>query len=259
MDNNKFERIKYWVEFAKWFLASVALVLTSSIVSWNFTSRDKSFEEVKFYSDKYMTELIVFNDQIGPRYKLAQFFKNVTVDKKQRQGWERYFEEVKEEFDAKQLELKEQAKLKEEFDVRIEKNDSLTPAEKQQFDNLKMEIQQLKSDLNAALKLPETRSQEELLFKLKVYIYNIAELEDKAEEVSNLMKETYGIITVKMGTPSWKLNKDEIVYFNSRQLNQCKALQTVLREKGLGEIPLRLSSGANDHASHIKLYLVDLK
>lgn len=95
MENDNFEKTKYWIELAKWFIVSVALVLISNIVNWNFTSRDKSFDEVKFYSEKYMTELIVLNDKVGPRYKLAQFFKSVTVNEDQRDGWIRYYDDVK--------------------------------------------------------------------------------------------------------------------------------------------------------------------
>ena len=155
MDDQKFEKIKYWIELIKWFIVSVALVLASSIVSWNFTSRDKSFEEVKFYSEKYLTELIVLNEKIGPRYKLAQFFKNVTVNKEQRKGWERYFEDVKKEYTI--LVKLDSSKQAERQEILKKDTSRMTTFDKRQLEYLNNKIEQIEIELKSELKLPNTK------------------------------------------------------------------------------------------------------
>ncbi|WP_339924222.1 hypothetical protein [uncultured Cyclobacterium sp.] len=152
MEEENFEKTKYWVELAKWFIVSVAFVLVSMIIDWKFKSRDKSLDEVKFYSDKYLTELIILNDNVGPRYKLAQFFKCVTVDNDQREGWVRYFEEVKIDFDN----LNKKDSLYKIDQIKILENDSSQWDEKQklQFKLLQNRINKVDIALNSELKLP---------------------------------------------------------------------------------------------------------
>ncbi|WP_430409567.1 SPOR domain-containing protein [Kordia sp.] len=157
MESDKFEKTKYWIELAKWFIVSVALVLISNIVNWNFTSRDKSFDEVKFYSEKYMTELIVLNDKVGPRYKLAQFFKNVIVNKDQRDGWIRYYDDVKKEYNN----LKKKDSIDKLKKQKILEKDSTkwNESEKEQFRILQNEIEKMDIQLNSELQLPNEEKQ----------------------------------------------------------------------------------------------------
>ena len=152
IEKDNFEKTKYWIELAKWFIVSVALVLITNIVNWNFTSRDKSFDEVKFYSEKYMTELIVLNDKVGPRYKLAQFFKNVIVNNDQREGWIRYYDDVKKEYD----ELVKVDSLNRIKKQEILKKDStqLNASEKEQLNVLRNKIERAEIELNSQLLLP---------------------------------------------------------------------------------------------------------
>lgn len=154
MENDNFEKTKYWVELVKWFIVSVALVSISMIIDWKFTSRDKSFDEVKFYSEKYMTDLIVLNNNIGPRYKLAQFFKSVTVDEDQRDGWERYYKEVKKEYD----DLRAKDSLNREESQILEK-DSLKWGEKERkrYQLLQSKIEKANIELNSELQLPDQK------------------------------------------------------------------------------------------------------
>lgn len=157
MENDKFEKTKYWIELAKWFIVSVALVLITNIVNWNFTSRDKSFDEVKFYSEKYMTELIVLNDKVGPRYKLAQFFKNVTVNKDQRDGWARYYSDVKKEYDdlikKDSIDKIKQQKILEKDSAKWNKS------EREQFRILQIEREKIDIELNTELQLPNKQQE----------------------------------------------------------------------------------------------------
>jgi hypothetical protein len=157
MENDNFEKTKYWVELAKWFFVSVALVLITNIVNWNFTSRDKSFDEVKFYSEKYMTELIVLNDKVGPRFKLAQFFKNVTVNKDQRDGWKRYYDDVKAEYND--LVKKDSLNRIEQSQILQKDSTSWNKNEKEQYKILQNKIDKIDIELNSGLQLPNKQVQ----------------------------------------------------------------------------------------------------
>jgi|GEM_PF-716011 hypothetical protein len=93
----EFEKFKYKVELLKWFVASVVLVVITTIIDSGLKDRAEGIVEIEQYS-KYVNNLIVLNDQIGPRRKLAQFFSKVTASKKLREGWVDYFKAIDTEY-----------------------------------------------------------------------------------------------------------------------------------------------------------------
>lgn len=86
----KFEKFKYYVDLAKWFIVSVALVVMTTIIDAGFRDRSAGLSEIQQY-DKYVTELIVLNEEVGPRRLLAQYFANVTASDKLRKQWQEYY------------------------------------------------------------------------------------------------------------------------------------------------------------------------
>lgn len=105
------------VELVKWFIGSVVMVLITTIISYQFQDREHGLNEINQY-DKYVTELIVLNKDLGKRRLLAQYFAYVTPSEKLREPWMNYYQlldaEYKETQKQDSLLLLEIKKLKSE-------------------------------------------------------------------------------------------------------------------------------------------------
>lgn len=85
------------VELVKWFIGSVVMVLITTIVSYQFQDREHGLNEMNQY-DKYVTELIVLNKDLGKRRLLAQYFAYVTPSEKLREPWMNYYQLLDSEY-----------------------------------------------------------------------------------------------------------------------------------------------------------------
>jgi hypothetical protein len=79
------------IDLIKWFLGSFVLVIVTTIISYQFQDREHGLNEMNQY-DKYVTELIVLNKDLGKRRLLAQYFAYVTPSEKLREPWMNYYQ-----------------------------------------------------------------------------------------------------------------------------------------------------------------------
>lgn len=86
-----FEKFKYYVELAKWFIVSVVIVVITLIIDTGFRDRAAGMQELKEY-DRYVTEKIVLNSNITSRRLLAQYYSTVTPSKSLKSGWKEYYD-----------------------------------------------------------------------------------------------------------------------------------------------------------------------
>ena len=78
------------IDLIKWFLGSFVVVIMTTIISYQFQDREHGLNEMNQY-DKYVTELIVLNKDLGKRRLLAQYFAYVTPSEKLREPWMNYY------------------------------------------------------------------------------------------------------------------------------------------------------------------------
>lgn len=78
------------IDLIKWFLGSFVIVVMTTIISYQFQDREHGLNEMNQY-DKYVTELIVLNKDLGKRRLLAQYFAYVTPSDKLREPWMNYY------------------------------------------------------------------------------------------------------------------------------------------------------------------------
>jgi hypothetical protein len=78
------------IDLVKWFLGSFVIVIITTIISYQFQDREHGLNEINQY-DKYVTELIVLNKDLGKRRLLAQYFAYVTPSNKLREPWMNYY------------------------------------------------------------------------------------------------------------------------------------------------------------------------
>jgi len=98
-DEPKPDLLTYWIDLAKWLIVSVGLVIMTTIIDRGFKDRAAGIVEMNAH-DKYVTDLIVLNKEVGPRRLLAQYFANVTASDKLRRGWEKYYALLDSEYRA---------------------------------------------------------------------------------------------------------------------------------------------------------------
>ena len=91
------QKIKLIFDIVKWLIGSVALVIVTTIIDYGFRDRAAGVQEVKQY-DRYVTNLIVLNKEVGPRRLLAQYFSYVLPSENLRKCWENYYREVNTEY-----------------------------------------------------------------------------------------------------------------------------------------------------------------
>lgn len=112
-------------DFLKWIIGSVVLVLITTIIDSGLKSRDIGVKEGELYS-KFMTDSIIFNENIRRKYELARFFKSVSVSEEVRKGWVIYFEEIKAEYKVTKDSAQIVQKQSEELNIKITKNENDT-------------------------------------------------------------------------------------------------------------------------------------
>ncbi len=109
--NMEGEKLATYLDFTKWIVVSVALVIIANVVDSSLKDREAGINEIKQY-DTYV-ELVIQADRIGQRWRLAQYFSKVTASERLRDRWSDYFKIVESEYlDSmhKQAELFAEAK-----------------------------------------------------------------------------------------------------------------------------------------------------
>ncbi|MGI6718683.1 MAG: hypothetical protein ACOX4D_06025 [Bacteroidales bacterium] len=149
-----YQRYKLRVDFLKWFLASIVLVVITMIIDFGFRDRQAGLKEIQVY-DEYVSELLILNSEPGQKRMLAQFFANVTPSKSLRKGWQNYFEIVDKEYQEyiKPFE-KNDSLLQEKYNKIYSKSPNFTSTDSIMLKELKAEIEDNRAKIYPKLVLP---------------------------------------------------------------------------------------------------------
>jgi hypothetical protein len=82
------EKIDKLIELGKWFIVSVALVLSASIVNDGFRERDQDIKELEFF-DKY-TKIVTDDRSVEKTWLMCEFFSAVSSEGELKKAWTRY-------------------------------------------------------------------------------------------------------------------------------------------------------------------------
>ena len=77
------------IDLLKWFINTVVIGLLTFFFTWVLNERKQGVEEIKVYNT--YVELVTKVDGLAERRLLAEFFSNVTVSSKLKEGWENYY------------------------------------------------------------------------------------------------------------------------------------------------------------------------
>ena len=94
--NMESEKLTMYLDFTKWIVVSVALVIIATVIDSSLKDRQAGINEIKQY-DTYVN-LVIQADGIGQRWRLAQYFSKVTASKNLRDRWIDYFQIVETEY-----------------------------------------------------------------------------------------------------------------------------------------------------------------
>ncbi len=140
------ERLKIWIDFGKWAIVSVGLVIMTKIIDTGFKDREVGLNEIKEY-DKYVS-MVTDNAKISERRLLAQYFAHVTPSKKLKEGWAAYYTTVDKEY--RQLQHEKKTKLIELADIKNTSDSLNLPVATIQ--QLQKEIEDINDELTPTFK-----------------------------------------------------------------------------------------------------------
>lgn len=188
-----FEKYKFNIELFKWLIGSVALVIITLIIDTKFKDRTAGLQEIQHY-DKYVTDLIILNKEVGPRRLLAQYFANVTASDELRERWKEYYKEVDKEY--KEL-IKQDSITKIELN-KLKSKDSTeqTISDKLKVQDLKEKQKEIKIQINSEVTLPSDNPNEEWLI-IAGGVANLDEAKQQITKIKNLNLNLNGIIYKK--------------------------------------------------------------
>ncbi|HZL08783.1 MAG TPA: hypothetical protein VFC65_02210 [Prolixibacteraceae bacterium] len=224
--DTSFEKYKYKVELFKWLIGSVALVVMTTIIDWGFKDRAAGLQEIEQY-DKYATELIVLNNDPVKKRMLAQFFSKVTPSEKLREGWEKYYLEVDDEY--KEFLRKDsiaQNKLKA---FANQDTSLLSQSQKMEKAQLEFQVREAQRIINQPLVLPNTT------VTPVVYIQIGSEerrssAKQLVEKITDLGYKAPGIELVESAR---NMSANEIRYFRESDETFAKVLQVMLKNQNI--------------------------
>jgi len=85
IENENIEKI---IELGKWFIVSVAITLSASIINDGFREREQDIKEMEVF-DKYVS-IILEADNVGKRKLLCEYFASVSPEGPIKKSWEKY-------------------------------------------------------------------------------------------------------------------------------------------------------------------------
>ncbi|HEX8517228.1 MAG TPA: hypothetical protein VF868_13610 [Bacteroidia bacterium] len=236
----EFEKWKIKIELFKWSIVSVLLVVVTIIIDAGFRDRSEGIKEVESYG-KYATELVILNDTIGPRYRLAQYFANVTASEKLKRGWISYFNVLQREVDSlKQITL-------------INDNIIKTSSDSDKVEKSVRENEEIKQSLTAPVILPNNIQQSNSIPTVFIQILN-SSLKTRAANLQSKLLLTGFLVPGLELVNDRTLDNNEIRYYYESDYPAVSDLRILLEKEGLQTIIKPLF----DHASKVKPGVIEL-
>lgn len=211
-------------------LGASLFTIIGAVGTWSFTDRDKSLTEMSAY-DKYLTDVIVLNDNPVKKRMLAQYFANVTPSFWQQRNWQSYYEEVckdyaifirkdsidKVKFSALATEQKEKIKLSDSQQV--------------EYEELKRKLAINNSYFNAPIQLPDNQYSTIANSSYTIYIQSSESSFKKSEKIRNtLLNNGFNIPAIEK-----KINiiSDDIRYFFDGDAQKVVEITELLKDENI--------------------------
>jgi len=150
-----FQRLKFWIDLAKWFIVSVVLVVVTTIINYGLKDRQAALAELKFY-DNYVTELIVLNPSPVQKRMLAQYFACVTPSEKLRNQWKIYYDSIYQEYVDYITPLMEEETILRSACKSLQINPNASDTQTDELARMKTRLMEIRQLLYPQLIIPQT-------------------------------------------------------------------------------------------------------
>lgn len=213
------ENIDKIIELGKWFIVSVAITLSASIINDGFREREQDIKEMEVF-DKYVSTILEA-DGIERRKLLCEYFASVSPEGPIRKSWERYETIV----DKHIVEIRESEK---KIIVIAKKAEEGTASASEIEEKARLE------EKTSALSQSLIQKSSQADLKPRVYFHirdesqrtQAKQLADKVESRANVVVP--GVQRLDIGPPGTELR-----YFKSVEEQEAKQIADALSSLGL--------------------------
>lgn len=221
ISETKLEKV---IDYGKWVIGSVAIVVGGSIISDGFKERDQDVKELEYF-DKYVATVTEV-EGVEKRYLLCEYFAAVSPDGAMKDSWNRYLKIITPLYDT--------FKLTKQKIAIIEGKDSLTPKDLKTITVLHDKNAALEGSLLDADPTPVTPT---------VYIqYGDSIKIEGAKKIQEAINQSgYDAPGVEY-IPTFRYKKNRIIYFKSEDARTALSLQQFLRQRNMPVDVVKLSS-----------------
>ncbi|MBL7111105.1 MAG: hypothetical protein ISS19_04105 [Bacteroidales bacterium] len=147
-------KLKFWIDLAKWFIVSVALVVATKVIDTGLRNRTADLAELKFY-DKYITELIVLNPDPVNKIMMAEYIICVSPSEKIRKRWKVYYDSIYPEYIEYITPIVEEKALLQQRYLSLSRSPGVTDANQDELARIEMRLGEIRDILFPKMKLPE--------------------------------------------------------------------------------------------------------
>ncbi len=213
------ENIDKIIELGKWFIVSVAITLSVSIVNDGFRERDQDIKEIEVF-EKY-TSIVLEADGAVKRKLLCDYFASVSPEGSIRKSWERYKEIV----DRDIAELREAENKLATIVIKVEEG-TASPSEKEE----KFRLQEKASSLNQSL-IPQS-NQADLKPRVYFHIRNESE-RTQAKQIAKNLENSANVVVPGVQRLDAGPSVTELRYFKSGEEQEANQIASALSSLGL--------------------------
>lgn len=207
------------IELGKWFIVSVAITLSASIINDGFREREQDIKELQVF-DKY-TNIVLEADGVEKRKLLCEYFAAVSPEGPIRRAWERYKVVV----DGHAAELIDAEKKSLVIAKKAEEG-TATPAEIEEKARLVEKV----STLNQSL----LSSTSQIALKPRVYFHIRSESQrTQAKHLADEIETSANVIVPGVQYVDAGPSSTELRYFRNVDEPEAKHIATALSTLGL--------------------------
>lgn len=207
------------IELGKWFIASVAITLSASIVNDGFREREQDIKEIQVF-DKY-TNIVLEADGLEKRKLLCEYFASVSPEGPIKKSWEKYKVVV----DGHIAELREAEKKALAIAKKAEEG-TASPSEIEE----KARLVEKASALNQSLVTKPTQVE----LKPRVYFHIRDEAQrTQAKRIADEIESRGGVVVPGVQRVEAGPAATELRYFRSEEEQEAKQISSTLSTLGL--------------------------
>lgn len=240
------ENIDRIIDIGKWFIVSVAITLSASIINDGFKERDQDLKEMEVF-EKYVSTIIMA-DNLEQRRALCEYFAAVSPNGQIKKSWQDYQKIVDQQ-------LKDDAALKAKV-AAIENKELVQAATTEEL--IKKEELINKIQVNNISLSPSVHKENSMAVKSRVYIHinDEAQREGMKKLQNSLQDNGFSVPNIENVKHKANIPKTTSVrYFNAQDKEGAQLVVDKLKEFGEINVALIYIASYSARLGHLEIWL----